>query len=114
MLTYLLDPYRSTNIGDTGCSFNLEVGVYSALCLSSDGTLTCSAVNLNGYLGNKNGKFIAGAKNALVLALNPRLDESGLIISAMLLNYHFELVEATFDLSTLFANVNGTLKLQTP
>ncbi|KAM4065513.1 hypothetical protein HRG_004182 [Hirsutella rhossiliensis] len=42
------------------------------------------------------------------------LDESGLILCARLLNYDKEWVDATFDLSTIYAGKKGELKYETP
>lgn len=107
--------YRSTNIGDTACCFELELKTtYSALCLDSSGSLLLSSVDLDQYLGNKDGKFIAGSKNFSSTAEQVQLDETGLILSALLRNYDKEWVDATFDLSTIFANVKGELKYESP
>ncbi|KAL9101181.1 MAG: hypothetical protein Q9163_003540 [Psora crenata] len=104
-LSKFFEGISSTNIGDTSSSFNLEGGAdYSALSLKKDGTLEYSFIDLNKYLGNKNGKFITGNKDYLLSGQDFHLDETGLVLCAKLLDYDKKYVDATFDLSTTFAN----------
>lgn len=107
--------HRSTNISDTGCCFDLELKTsYSALCLDSSGSLLPSSVDLDKYLGNINGKFDTGSQGFSRSAEQVQLDETGLILSAKLRNYNKCWVDATFDLSTIYANVKGELKYESP
>jgi hypothetical protein len=76
--------------------------------------LQYSFIDLDEHLGNKDGKFITGSKHFWRSAQDIHLDESGVVLCAKLQNYKKEWVDATFDLSTSFANVRGYLSYKQP